>query len=173
MTGGKTPRPNCGSCADRRGFPIAQEYVDHASGSRNDRAEYRAMLEAARRRQFDVLLVWRYDRFARSTRELVNALEEFNSLGIDFVAEAKSIRGQELGDLACEADGQDVSKHRGGVRPVPRARSPDRSKTDSYGPAHRGLTATRFCSMVFCNAGTASSGDCSSTSRPPAGLAAV
>jgi DNA invertase Pin-like site-specific DNA recombinase len=72
--------------AERRGFPVVHEYVDHASGSRNDRAEYRAMLEAARRRRFDVLLVWRYDRFARSLRELVNALAEFEGLGIDFVS---------------------------------------------------------------------------------------
>ena len=33
-----------------------------------------------------MVLVWRYDRFARSTRELVNALEEFNGLGIDFIS---------------------------------------------------------------------------------------
>jgi DNA invertase Pin-like site-specific DNA recombinase len=72
--------------AERRGFPVASEYVDYASGSRNDRAEYRTMLEAARRRQFDVLLVWRYDRFARSMRELVNALSEFEGLGIDFIS---------------------------------------------------------------------------------------
>src|SRR5215218_825235 len=63
--------------ADRRGFALAEEYVDYASGSRNDRERYRAMLEAARKRRFDVLLVWRYDRFARSMQELVNALAEF------------------------------------------------------------------------------------------------
>src|SRR3954471_5267755 len=72
--------------AERRGFSLAHEYVDHASGAKNDRAEYRAMLEAARKRGFDVLLVWRYDRFARSMRELVNALAEFEGLGIDFVS---------------------------------------------------------------------------------------
>jgi DNA invertase Pin-like site-specific DNA recombinase len=72
--------------AERRGFPVVAEYVDHASGAKNDRGQYRAMLEAARRRQFDVLLVWRYDRFARSMRELVNALSEFEGLGIDFVS---------------------------------------------------------------------------------------
>ena len=72
--------------ADRRAFAIVREYVDHASGARSDRAEYRAMLEAARRREFDVLLVWRYDRFARSLRELVNALAEFEGLGIEFVS---------------------------------------------------------------------------------------
>jgi hypothetical protein len=72
--------------AERRGFPVAHKYVDHASGAKNDRAEYRAMLEAARRRRFDVLLVWRYDRFARSMRELVNVLSEFDSMGIDFIS---------------------------------------------------------------------------------------
>src|SRR4051794_10010137 len=72
--------------AERRGFSLAHEYVDHASGAKNDRAEYRVMLEAARRREFDVLLVWRYDRFARSMRELVNALAEFEGLGIDFIS---------------------------------------------------------------------------------------
>jgi DNA invertase Pin-like site-specific DNA recombinase len=72
--------------AERRSFPIAFEFVDHASGAKNDRVQYRAMLDAARRREFDVLLVWRYDRFARSLRELVNALAEFDGLGIEFVS---------------------------------------------------------------------------------------
>lgn len=72
--------------AARRGFAIAEEFVDQASGTRSDRERFKRLFEAARRRQFDVILVWRYDRFARSTRELVNALEEFNSLGIDFIS---------------------------------------------------------------------------------------
>ena len=72
--------------AERRGFSLVHEYVDHASGAKNDRAEYRAMLEAAHKRGFDVLLGGRYDRFARSMRELVNALAEFEGLGIDFVS---------------------------------------------------------------------------------------
>ncbi len=72
--------------AARRGFAIAEEFVDHASGVRADRERFKRLFEAARHRRFDVVLVWRYDRFARSTRELVNALEEFNSLGIDFIS---------------------------------------------------------------------------------------
>src|SRR4051812_43414634 len=72
--------------AKRRGFHLSAEYVDHASGAKNDRGQYRAMLEAAKRREFDVLLVWRYDRFARSMRELVNAMSEFEGLGIDFIS---------------------------------------------------------------------------------------
>ena len=72
--------------AVRRGFEAVAEFVDFASGARNGRPEYQRMFEAARKRRFDVLLVWRYDRFARSMQELVNALEEFRSLGIDFIS---------------------------------------------------------------------------------------
>jgi DNA invertase Pin-like site-specific DNA recombinase len=43
-------------------------------------------LEAARQRRIDVVLVWRYDRFARSTQALVQALKEFQSLGVDCIS---------------------------------------------------------------------------------------
>jgi DNA invertase Pin-like site-specific DNA recombinase len=48
------------------------------------------MAPAAGKRRFDLLLVWRYDRIARSIQELVNALEEFRSLGIDFIGYRKN-----------------------------------------------------------------------------------
>ena len=63
--------------AQHRGFAIAGEFVDHASGRDNDRPEYGKLLDAARRRDVDVVLVWRYDRFARSTHALINALTAF------------------------------------------------------------------------------------------------
>ena len=69
-----------------RDFVIVGEYVDYASGTREDRPQYQALFAAARRRQLDVVLVWRYDRFARSTPALVNALQEFQSLGVDFIS---------------------------------------------------------------------------------------
>jgi len=72
--------------AARRAFVVVGEYVDYASGTRDDRPQYQALFAAARRRQLDVVLVWRYDRFARSTTALVNALQEFQSLGIDFIS---------------------------------------------------------------------------------------
>src|SRR5512143_4214711 len=72
--------------AARRGFTIATEFVDHASGTRDDRPSYKRLLEAVRKRQLDVVLVWRYDRFARSTQALVNALTEFKVLGVDFIS---------------------------------------------------------------------------------------
>lgn len=46
---------------DRRGFVLAAEYVDTASGTTEERTQYRAMIGAARKRQIDVVLVWRYD----------------------------------------------------------------------------------------------------------------
>jgi DNA invertase Pin-like site-specific DNA recombinase len=77
--------------AARRGFVLMGEYVDYASGTREDRPQYRALLETARKRQIDVVLVWRYDRFARSTQALVHALKEFHSLGVDFISFQENI----------------------------------------------------------------------------------
>ena len=48
-------------------------------------------MDAARKRQIDVVLVWRYDRFARSSQALVNALKEFQSLGVDFISRQENI----------------------------------------------------------------------------------
>ena len=73
--------------AAARGWTVAGEYVDTGiSGTKDRRPELDRMLAEARRRRFDCVLVYRYDRFARSLRHLVNALEEFRALGIDFVS---------------------------------------------------------------------------------------
>ena len=77
--------------AARRGFAVAEEFVDFASGTRNDRPHYKRLLEAVRKRQVDVVLVWRYDRFARSTQALVNALMEFRALGGDFISYQENV----------------------------------------------------------------------------------
>jgi DNA invertase Pin-like site-specific DNA recombinase len=73
-------------CA-RRGWQLAGEYVDRGiSGAREHRPELDRLLADCRKRRVDAVVVYRYDRFARSLRQLVNALEEFRSLGIDFVS---------------------------------------------------------------------------------------
>ena len=77
--------------AERRGFAVAAEFVDFASGTRNDRPRFKQLMEAARRREVDVVLVWRYDRFARSTQALVNALMEFRALGVDFISYQENV----------------------------------------------------------------------------------
>ena len=77
--------------ARRRGFEINGEYVDYASGTNDERPRYQALLDAVRKRRVDIVLVWRYDRFARSTQALVNALKEFQSLGVDFISFQENI----------------------------------------------------------------------------------
>jgi DNA invertase Pin-like site-specific DNA recombinase len=77
--------------AARRGFQSVGEYIDYASGTREDRPQYRMLLEAARKRHVDVVLVWRYDRFARSTQALVQALKAFHSAGVDFISYQENI----------------------------------------------------------------------------------
>ena len=71
----------------RRGWQIAGEYVDEGiSGAKEKRPALDRLINDARRRKFDAVVVYRYDRFARSLRQLVNALEEFRALGIEFVS---------------------------------------------------------------------------------------
>lgn len=71
----------------RRGWTIAGTYIDAGiSGSKESRPELDRLWADAKRRRFDAVAVYRYDRFARSLRQLVNALEEFRALGIDFVS---------------------------------------------------------------------------------------
>lgn len=77
--------------AERRGFEVAGEFVDYASGTSRERTNYKRLLDAVRKRQAEVVLVWRYDRFARSTQALVNALEEFRALGVDFISYQENV----------------------------------------------------------------------------------
>src|SRR6266436_154492 len=65
----------------RRGWEIAGEYTDAGvSGAKEHRPALDRLLIACRKRLVDAVVVYRYDRFARSLRQLVNALEEFRSL---------------------------------------------------------------------------------------------
>lgn len=79
------------SYAEVRKLNIVKEYIDYASGSRSDRENYQRLLNDVRKRKTDAVIVWKFDRFARSTKELINALEEFNSLGVDFVSYKENV----------------------------------------------------------------------------------
>lgn len=71
----------------RRNWEIAGEHVDAGvSGAKEHRPALDRLLVECRKRRVDAVVVYRYDRFARSLRQLVNALEEFRALGIDFVS---------------------------------------------------------------------------------------
>ncbi|MEO6924780.1 MAG: recombinase family protein, partial [Bryocella sp.] len=66
-----------------RGFEAAVEYVDVGqSGAKDSRPQLNVLMEDARKRKLDGIIVWRFDRFARSTKHLLTALEEFRSLGV-------------------------------------------------------------------------------------------
>ena len=72
---------------ERRGWEIGAEFTDvGVSGAKERRPQLDQLLAACRRRHFDAVVVSRYDRFARSLRQLVNALSEFEALGIQFVS---------------------------------------------------------------------------------------
>jgi len=73
--------------AERAGLDVVQDYCDVAvSGRREGRPQLNALMAAARKQEIDCVLVWKFDRFARSTRHLLTALEEFDHLGIRFVS---------------------------------------------------------------------------------------
>jgi DNA invertase Pin-like site-specific DNA recombinase len=70
-----------------RGFELVREYVDVGqSGAKDSRPELDKLMGEARKRKFDAIVVWRFDRFARSTKHLLTALEEFRALGIQFIS---------------------------------------------------------------------------------------
>jgi DNA invertase Pin-like site-specific DNA recombinase len=75
------------SYAVRAGLDIVQEYLDVAvSGRKQGRPQLDALMRAARGYAFDCVLVWKFDRFARSTKHLLAALEEFDHLGVRFIS---------------------------------------------------------------------------------------
>jgi DNA invertase Pin-like site-specific DNA recombinase len=76
----------------RRGWQISEEYVDRGiSGSKDSRPAMNRLMSDASRRRFDAVVVWRFDRFARSVSHLLRALEDFQALGIDFVSLSENV----------------------------------------------------------------------------------
>ncbi len=77
--------------AEQRGWDIYQIYTDETSGSKESRPSLNKLMKDAHKRKFQSVLVWRFDRFSRSTRQLINSLETFRTLGINFVSYQESI----------------------------------------------------------------------------------
>jgi DNA invertase Pin-like site-specific DNA recombinase len=72
---------------ERRGWSVAGEFVDEGiSGAKEKRPELDRLIADAHRRRFDAVVVWRFDRFARSVSHLLRALENFQALGVEFVS---------------------------------------------------------------------------------------
>src|SRR5471030_2366526 len=71
--------------AARRGWTIALQVREVGSGAARREAREK-LLEAARRRDIDVVLVWRLDRWGRSVTDLLATLQELEHLGVGFVS---------------------------------------------------------------------------------------
>ena len=76
----------------RRGWTLAAEYIDNGiSGSKETRPELDKLMADAGRRRFDAVVVWKFDRFARSVTHLLRALDTFRALGVEFVSLSESL----------------------------------------------------------------------------------
>ena len=76
----------------RRGWEVGGEYVDEGvSGTKGSRPDLNRLMADAHRRRFDAVVVWRFDRFARSVSHLLRALETFKVLGIEFVSLSEQV----------------------------------------------------------------------------------
>lgn len=81
--------------ATRARLSITARYLDFAvSGRKQRRPQLDELMTAARNHEFDCVLVWKFDRFARSVSHLLSALEEFNHLGIRFISVVDQIDTQ-------------------------------------------------------------------------------
>ena len=75
----------------QRGWELVKVYQDRASGAKESRPGLDALMADARRGSFDAVVVWRFDRFARSVKQLVLALEEFRALRIQFISHQEAL----------------------------------------------------------------------------------
>jgi len=77
---------------ERRGWSVVGQFVDLGiSGTKEKRPELDRLMVEAHRRRFDAVIVWKFDRFARSVSHLLRALETFQALGIHFVSLSESL----------------------------------------------------------------------------------
>jgi len=77
---------------EARGWQVSGEYLDEGiSGAKDSRPELNRLMADAHKRRFDAVIVWKFDRFARSVSHLLRALETFNALGIAFVSLSEQV----------------------------------------------------------------------------------
>ena len=77
--------------AQQRGFEIVEEYTDRISGAKARRPGLDKLLADARRGKFDIVVIWAFDRIARSVRHLLDVLDELNRLNVEFISFRENI----------------------------------------------------------------------------------
>src|SRR5204863_4574754 len=75
----------------KRGYETFNFYEDIVSGAAKERKALDQLMDDAKKRKFDIVLVWKFDRFARSLKMLVDGLALFQELGIDFISYKENI----------------------------------------------------------------------------------
>jgi DNA invertase Pin-like site-specific DNA recombinase len=76
---------------ERRGWELGEVYQDHMSGAKTSRPGLDELMADARRRRFDVVVVWKLDRFGRSLVHCVSGIQELASIGIRFIATSQGL----------------------------------------------------------------------------------
>jgi DNA invertase Pin-like site-specific DNA recombinase len=77
--------------ASQRGYQITREYTDQISGVKARRPGLDELMRDVRRKKFDVVLVWVFDRIARSVVHFLQVLDELNHLGVEFVSYRENV----------------------------------------------------------------------------------
>jgi DNA invertase Pin-like site-specific DNA recombinase len=77
--------------AKRRNMRVVAELFEVESGAKKKRPKLEKLMDLAHKREIDVVLVWKFDRFARSTKQLIVALEVFRSLHVDFISYTENV----------------------------------------------------------------------------------
>ena len=75
----------------RRNWTLRKVYADTVSGAIEKRPGLDTLFADCRRGKLDIVAVWKFDRFARSLKQLLHALELFRELGIGFVSCTEAI----------------------------------------------------------------------------------
>ena len=77
--------------ANDRGLQVVNIYEEKVSATKTDRPQLQKLLDDVRKRKTDAVLIWKLDRLARSTRELLNRLEEFRTLNVELISYTENI----------------------------------------------------------------------------------
>jgi DNA invertase Pin-like site-specific DNA recombinase len=128
--------------AQARGWHLMDSYLDIGiSGTKDKRPELDRLMRDAHARKFDVVVVWRFDRFARSVSHLLRALETFQALGIAFVSLSESM------DTTTPA-GKMVFTVLGAVAELERSLIVERVRAGLRNALAKGRTLGRPCKIV-------------------------
>jgi hypothetical protein len=119
----------------QRGLELVEEYVDNGySGAKARLPALDKLMADAARHRFDVVVLWAFDRLARSVRHLLETLDELNRLGIQFI----SLRENRHRRPAGPGPDRDHRGHRrAGAQPDHRAGAGGHAAGPAGGYAHR------------------------------------